>query len=58
MKITIEINKAEENMLKILREKDKENKTLEEYANNFFHNNLWYVYDTYYKEERKKAEKN
>ena len=55
MKVTIEVNKIEQQMLETLREHNlADGKTIEECVENFFHNNLWIVYDTYYKEKKEK----
>ena len=40
MKINLEINKVEENMLSALQKKEGIKGTLEEYADSFFHNHL------------------
>ena len=54
MKVTIEINKVEENMLNALQKKEGIKGTPEEYADSFFHNHLWVVYDMYFKEHLKR----
>ena len=54
MKFTVEINKVEENMLKALQKKEGIKGTTEEYANSFFHNHLWVVYDMYFKDHLKR----
>ena len=55
MKVTVTLNKVEEQMLNTLKEhKLAEGKTTEECAENFFHNHLWIVYDMYFKEKQKK----